>query len=91
MRLLSNVHVKGKPAVFCQIVRYAGSLITLFTDLVLLTMILFRKQIRNMLGGETGKTTFGRIKHNLGLRAKEFRFVYNKLVQGAGVDLRLSV
>jgi hypothetical protein len=33
-------------------------------------MILVRNQIRNMLGGETGKITFGRINYNLGLGAK---------------------
>jgi len=33
-------------------------------------MILVRHQIRNMLGGETGKITFGRIKYNLGIGAK---------------------
>ena len=34
MRLLSHLHVKGKPAV-----RYAASLITLFTDLVYITRL----------------------------------------------------
>jgi len=43
----------------------------------LLPMILVRNQIRNMLGGETGKITFGRINYNLGFGAKEFRFVYS--------------
>ena len=33
MRLLSNLHVKASPQ-YCQIVRYAGSFITLFTDRV---------------------------------------------------------
>jgi hypothetical protein len=42
-----------------------------------------------MLGGETGKITFGRIKCNLGLGAKEFRFVYNILVQRVGADCRI--
>jgi hypothetical protein len=34
-----------------------------------------------MLGGETGKITFGRIKYNFGLGATEFRFGCNILVQ----------
>jgi hypothetical protein len=37
-----------------------------------------------MLGEETGKITFGKIKYNLGLGAKEFHFVCNILVQCAG-------
>jgi len=44
---------------------------------ILLLMILVRNQIRNMLGGVTGKITFGRIKYNFGLGAKEFCFVYS--------------
>jgi len=52
-------------------------------------MILLRNQIRNMLGGETGKITFGRINYNLGLWAKEFLFVYNILVQCAGADFKV--
>jgi hypothetical protein len=42
-----------------------------------------------MLGGETGKITFGRIKYNFGLGAKEFRFVYNILVQSAVADFKI--
>ena len=52
-------------------------------------MILVRKQIKSMLGGETDKITFGRIKYNLRLETKEFRFVYNILVQCAGVDFKV--
>ena len=52
-------------------------------------MILLRHQIRNMLGGETGKITFERMKYNLGLGKKQFRFVYNILVQCAGVDCKV--
>jgi hypothetical protein len=37
-------------------------------------MIQVRNQIRDMLGGETGKITLGRIMCNLGLRAIELRF-----------------
>ena len=44
---------------------------------MMLPMILVQNQIRNMLGGETGKITFGRINYSLGLQAKEFHFVYN--------------
>jgi len=58
---------------------------------MLLPMNLVRNQIRNMLGGETGKITIGRLKHSLGLRAKEIRFVYNILLQREGVEIRLSV
>ena len=57
--------------------------------LALLPMILVRNQIRNTLGGEIGKITFGRIKYNLGLGAKEFRFVYCILVQWAGADFKV--
>ena len=32
-------------------------------------MILVQNQIRDMIGGETGKITFGRIKYNFGFRA----------------------
>jgi hypothetical protein len=42
-----------------------------------------------MLGGETGKITFGRINYNLGLGTKEFRFVYIILVQCADADFRV--
>jgi hypothetical protein len=56
---------------------------------MLLPMILVRNQIRNMLGGETGKITFGRINYNLGLGAKEFRFVYIILVQCVGTDFKV--
>jgi len=44
---------------------------------MMLPMILVQNQIRNMLSGETGKITFGRINYSLGLQAKEFHFVYN--------------
>jgi hypothetical protein len=54
-----------------------------------LPMILVRNQIRHMLGGETGKITFGSINYNLGLGAKEFRFVFNISVQCAGADLKV--
>jgi hypothetical protein len=37
--------------------------------MILLPMILVRNQIRDMLGGETGKITFGKLSINLGLRA----------------------
>ena len=40
---------------------------------MMLPMILVQNQIRNVLGGERGKITFGRIKYNTGLVAKEFR------------------
>jgi len=56
---------------------------------ILLPMILVREQIRNMLGEETGKITFGRIKYNLGLGAKEFRFVCNILVQCESADFKV--
>jgi len=56
---------------------------------ILLPMILVRNQIRNMVGRETGKITFGRINYNLGLGAKEFCFVYNILVQCVGADFRV--
>jgi len=42
---------------------------------LLLPMNLVRNRIRNVLLRETGKTTFRRIKYNVGLGAKEFRFV----------------
>ena len=44
-----------------------------------------------MLGGETGKITFGRIRNKLGRGVKEFRFVYDILVQRTGADSRLSL
>jgi hypothetical protein len=37
-------------------------------------MIQVRKQIGDVLGGETSKITVGRTKYNLGLQAVEFRF-----------------
>ena len=46
----------------------------MFTYMV--SMILVRNGIRNILGGETGKITFGRIRNKLGHGVKEFRFVY---------------
>ena len=52
-------------------------------------MILVRNQIRNMLGGERGKITLGRIKNQLGLGVKEFFFLYDILVQCAGADFKI--
>ena len=40
-------------------------------------MILVRNQSRDMLGGETGKITFGKWRINLRLRAKRFPSWYN--------------
>jgi hypothetical protein len=44
---------------------------------MLLPIILVRSQIRDMLGGETGKITFGRIKYKFRTSSKKFQFVYN--------------
>jgi hypothetical protein len=46
----------------------------------LLPIILVRNQIINMLGGERGKITFGKLSKNLGLRAKSIPSWYSKLV-----------
>jgi hypothetical protein len=43
-------------------------------------MMLDRNQIRDVLGGGTGKITFGKLSKNLGLRAKK----NSKLVQYIG-------
>ena len=40
---------------------------------MLLPIILFRNQIRDMLGVETGKITFGKLSINLGRGAKRIR------------------
>ena len=42
-----------------------------------LPVILVRNQSRDMLGGETGKITFGKLSINLGLRGKWFPSWYN--------------
>jgi hypothetical protein len=53
-------------------------------------VILVRNQIRKMLGRETGKIYFIRKNEiNLGLGAKEFRFMYNILVQCVGADCKV--
>jgi len=52
-------------------------------------MILVRNQIRDMLGGEAGKITFGKLSINLGLRAKIIPSWYNTLVHWEGADFIL--
>jgi len=55
----------------------------------LLQMILVRNQIRNMLGGETGKITFGKLSKNLGFPAKSIPSWYSILVYWRVRTLRL--
>jgi hypothetical protein len=51
-------------------------------------MILVRNQIRDMLGGETGNITFGKLSINLGLRATKIPAWYDILVHWDGADLK---
>jgi hypothetical protein len=50
--------------------------------------MLVRNQIRDMLGGQTGKITFGKLNINLGLRAKTIPSWYNILVHCEGANLK---
>jgi hypothetical protein len=47
-------------------------------------MILVRNQIRDMIGGEIGKFTVGRIKYTFRFELKEYQSVYEILVQWGG-------
>jgi hypothetical protein len=53
-------------------------------------MILIGSHIRNMLGGETGKITCGRIKEKFRTsNKKEFRFLYSILIDWEGADCKV--
>jgi Fe2+ or Zn2+ uptake regulation protein len=56
-----------------------------------LPMTLVRNQIKNMLGEETGKITFGRTKYKFRTSSNRisFQLVYNILVQWEGAEFRL--
>ena len=54
-------------------------------------MILVRNQIRDILGGETGKITFGELRKNIGVRAKRIPSWYNILVHWEGADRKVVV
>ena len=58
---------------------------------LLLPMILVRNQIRDMLGGETGKFTFGKLSINVGLGAKRIASWYNILVHWEVADFEVVV
>jgi hypothetical protein len=58
---------------------------------MLLAIILVRNQIRDMLGGETGKITFGKLCINLGRRAKRIPSRYNILVHWDEADFKIVV
>ena len=59
--------------------QYAGNSFRL-----LLSMILVRNQIRNMLGGETYKITPGRSKYKFRISRNKNNVKYNILVHGKG-------
>ena len=68
---------------------FYNRLISYITRNIIVTDDPSSKPDQNMLGGETGKITFGRINYNLRLGVKKFCFVYNILVQCAGADCRV--
>jgi hypothetical protein len=54
-------------------------------------MILVRNQIRDMIDGEIGKFTSGRIKYTFRFERKEYRSVYVILEEWGGGDANLKV
>jgi hypothetical protein len=58
---------------------------------MLFAIIQVRNQIRDMLGGETGTLTFGKMSVNLESRAKRTPSWYNILVHLKGADFKFDV
>ena len=58
---------------------------------ILLPMILVRNQIRDILGGETGKIAFGRIKYKFRTSSRKNTDVYGVLVHCEGAEVKVFV
>jgi hypothetical protein len=55
----------------------------------LLPMFLVRNQIRDILGGEIGKTTFERIKYKFRTCSNKITSVYGVLVHWEGAEFKV--
>jgi hypothetical protein len=58
---------------------------------MLLPMTLVRNQIRNMLSGERGKSTFGTIKYEFRTSSKKYSKLVQYLVHWKGADCKVFV